>query len=425
MIQTADNPCVPAEAEKRALVGRDIVCFSHDWTGDPLSRTHLMRLLARENRVLWVNSIGNRTPTVSKADIGRAFKKLKAAGTRVREVEPNIFVFNPLAIPVYGRAWARAFNQRFLTVQVRRAMRKLGFRQPINWVSNPAAAVIAGHLGEQALVYHCVDENSAFSGVSATALGELENMLLARADLVLVTAEKLYQSKARANPHTFLVRHGVDFDHFNRALSPETRVPDELAGLPRPVIGFFGLIADWVDVDLMAEMARRFATGSLVVIGKATTDVGPLAELPNVHLLGRKPYEELPAYCKGFDVALMPFRINELTLNSNPLKVREYLAAGLPVVSTPIPEVEVLGQCRIAAGADAFEREIRAALANPGPSVERSEAIRHESWQARLQDIDRHFAEALLARKDEPAAGRHPAAASRSCGVGVSPADSI
>ena len=109
--------------------------------------------------------------------------------------------------------------------------------------------------------------------------------------------------------------------------------------------------------------------------------------LPNVHLLGRRPYSELPAYCKGFDVALIPFRINELTLNANPLKVREYLAAGLPVVSTPIPEVEVLGLCRVASDPESFLREVEEALLDPGPRVERSESIRHESWEARLDEI--------------------------------------
>ena len=145
----------------------------------------------------------------------------------------------------------------------------------------------------------------------------------------------------------------------------------------------------------MAEMARRFSHGSLVVLGKATTDVSRLAALSNVHLLGRKPYADLPAYAKGFDVALMPFRINELTLNANPLKVREYLAAGLPVVSTPIPEVEILGQCRIAGDADAFERAIREALEDPGPAAWRSDAIKSESWAARLVEIEGHLAERL------------------------------
>ncbi len=183
--------------------------------------------------------------------------------------------------------------------------------------------------------------------------------------------------------------------HFRRALDPETVVPEELARLPHPRIGFFGLIADWVDLDLMAYVAKAFPNCSVVFVGKSITDISALEQLPNVHFLGRKPYADLPAYCKGFDVAVMPFRINELTLNANPLKVREYLAAGLQVVSTQIPEVEVLGLCRMASSPEAFVREIEAALAeDPGPSAERSEAIRSESWESRAETIGRHLAEA-------------------------------
>lgn len=391
-----DTEAVTAAGEterSEQLRGRDILCFSHDWSGDPLSKTHLMRLLARDNRVLWVNSIGYRTPTASKADITRAFKKLAAAASPLNEPEPNIFVLNPLAIPAYGSRAIRAFNRSFLRFQVLRAMRKLEFRRPLNWVFNPAASVIAGALGEEMLVYYCVDEYTAFSGVSSRSLAELEEQLLVRADLVIVSADLLYKSKAPLNPNTILVRHGVDFEHFSRALDDETVVPEEVARLPRPVIGFFGLIADWVDLELMERVAREYTAGSLVLLGKATTDTSALERLPNVHLVGRKSYEELPAYCKGFDAALMPFRINELTLNANPLKVREYLAAGLPVVSTAIPEVEVLGLCRIGRDHDSFMRELEEALADPGPSRERSEAIRHESWAARLDDIRRHLDE--------------------------------
>src|SRR6187401_93966 len=131
------------------LRGRDMLCFSHDWSGDPLSKTHLMRLMARDNRVLWVNSIGYRTPTASKADLSRAFWKLAAAASPLREVEPNIFTLNPLAIPAYGNPGVRAFNRGFLRWQVKRAMRRLRFKRAINWVFNPAASVIAGELGEE------------------------------------------------------------------------------------------------------------------------------------------------------------------------------------------------------------------------------------------------------------------------------------
>ena len=351
-----------------------------------------MRILARDNRVLWVNSIGYRTPTASKADITRAFKKLKAVTDSLSEPEPNIFVLNPLAIPVYGQPAVRDLNRKLLRFQVKRAMRKLGFKRPINFVFNPAAAVIAGALGEEQLIYYCVDEYTAFSGVSSTSLGQLEEQLLRQADLVIVSADLLYQSKAKINPGAVIVRHGVDFDHFRKALDPETEVPAEIANLPRPIIGFFGLIADWVDLDLMAHVAKQFPQSSLVLLGKSTTDTSVLEGIPNVHLLGRKTYASLPSYCKGLDVALMPFRINELTLNANPLKVREYLAAGLPVVSTAIPEVEVLGLCRIGHDEESFVNEIKEALRDPGPSSARSEAIRSESWEARVDEIRAHLA---------------------------------
>jgi glycosyltransferase involved in cell wall biosynthesis len=377
----------------RRLVGRDILCFSHDWTGDPLSKTHLMRLLARDNRVLWVNSIGYRTPSVNRADLGRVWKKLVASRQPLREVERNLFVLNPLAVPAYGLSLARTVNRWWLRSQVRRAMRRLSFQRPINWVFNPAAAVIAGTLDEELLIYQCVDEYSAFSGVTSQAILDLEERLLREADLVLVSADRLLQSKSKINPRTALVRHGVDFTHFRRALDPGLQIPPEIANLPRPIIGFFGLIADWVDTELLAAVAQRYSQGSLVIVGKATTDVSCL-RLPNVHLLGRKPYAELPAYCKGFDVALNPFRINELTLNANPLKVREYLAAGLPVVATDIPEVAVLGNCRIGKSREHFLEQVEAALQQPGPQAEISDSVRGSSWEARLVEIEGHLAAA-------------------------------
>lgn len=398
ILQTLDHTRTEAsvsanDAGGTTLRGRDLVCFPQDWTGDPLSKTHLMRLFARDNRVLWVNSIGMRAPTASKSDMSRIFRKLAAATTPVTEVEPNIFVLSPLSIPAYGSPSLRALNRHLLRFQVKRAMGQLGFERVINYVFLPSAALVAGKLGEELVIYHCVDEYAAFSDIPSEPMLELERQLLRRADLVITSAELLYQSKVQHNPRTVLVRHGVDYAHFRRALDPQTVVPEDLASLPRPVIGFFGLIADWVDLELMAAVANRFPEGSVVLLGKATTDVSALESLPNVHFLGRKPYEQLPAYCKGFDVALMPFRINELTLNANPLKVREYLAAGLQVVSTAIPEVEVLGLCRIGSTRESFVREVEEALLDPGPSAARSHAIRQESWEARFEDICRYIAE--------------------------------
>jgi glycosyltransferase involved in cell wall biosynthesis len=378
------------------LRGRDMLCFSHDWSGDPLSKTHLMRLLSQENRILWVNSIGYRAPSVSRRDLSRAIQKVKAAMQPLAQPERNLFVLNPLVVPAYGLAGMRALNTWLLRFQVKRAMRRLGFQRPINWVFNPAASLVAGQLGEEVLIYYCVDEYTAFSGVPTEALMALEDNLLRRADFVFVSADRLLQSKTRRSRRIALVRHGVDFDHFRCALDPQTQVPPELARLPRPVIGYFGLIAqDWVDVDLLVAVAKRFPQASLVMLGKVTMDVTALERFPNVHFLGRKPYATLPSYCKGFDVALIPFPVSEVTLNANPLKAREYLAAGLPVVSTPIPEVEILGECLIGSTPSEFTDHIETALASPGPCIRRSESMRQQSWQARLGEIEDHLRIAL------------------------------
>lgn len=378
----------------QVLVNRDMLCFSHDWTGDPLSKTHLMRLLAEDNRILWVNSIGYRAPQATGKDLRRIFQKVGAALQPIREVEHNIFVLNPVAIPAWGSPLIRRLNASLLAAQVRRAMRKLGFSRPINWVFNPAAGIVAGRLGEERIIYYCVDEYTAFSGVQSNAISLVEQNLMSQADLVIVSAQNLYNSKKSTHAATVLVRHGVDYEHFRKSLDHSTVIPDALKRLPGPIIGYFGLISeDWVDIPLLVHVARCFPSASLVLLGKVAMDVSPLLAEPNIHLLGRQPYESLPAYCKGFDVTLIPFPISEVTLNANPLKAREYLAAGLPTISTAIPEVEILNACRIGHTPDEFVEQIREALKDPGPSSCRSDLMSQETWRNRLDDIRNHYRE--------------------------------
>jgi glycosyltransferase involved in cell wall biosynthesis len=380
-----------SENSSNELRGRDIVCFPQDWTGDPLSKTHIMRILARENRVLWVNSIGLRAPSVSKADLSRSFEKLAKAVKPLEEVEPNLFVMNPLTIPAYGSPLMKAFNSRSLRWQIKRAMKKLGFKTPVNYTFLPSAALLAKRLGEDFLIYHCVDEYAAFTDIPSEPILRLEEELLKKSDLVIVSAEKLYETKKEFNANTFLIRHGTDWRHFRRALDTETKIPAEIADLPRPIIGFHGLLADWIDFELLRKTAEHFENGSIVLIGKVTADAENkariLKDVPNVHFLGRKPYADLPAYCKAFDAALNPFEINELTLAANPLKVREYLAAGVPVVSTDIPEVRVLDDCLIGENHADFIRQIEIALKNAKPREAISDRVRHESWDAKVDEL--------------------------------------
>jgi len=372
------------------LRGRNILCFANDWSGDPLSKTHLMRVLAKDNRILWINAIANRMPTTSPKDVSRIYDKLKAFTEPIREVERNIFVLNPLAFPSYGNGAILKVNQGFLVRQVKKAMRLLGFENAVNMVFNPAAGMIAGRLGECEVIYYCVDEYTAFTGASR-GLKEIEDDLFRRANVVVVSAERLFESKRSLNPNTFLIRHGTDWKHFRKALDSQLAIPVDIAGLPRPIIGFHGLLADWVDYELIKKVAARFRKGSVVLIGKVAVDaeqrIKALDGIPNIHLLGRKPYAELPAYCKAFDVAINPFEVNHLTLAANPLKVREYLAAGVLVVSTDIPEVRVLENVRVGVDHADFVSKIEAALSETKRRTEISDGIRHESWERKVEEL--------------------------------------
>jgi glycosyltransferase involved in cell wall biosynthesis len=374
------------------IEGNDIICFANDWDGDPLSKKHIALRLARKNRVLWVNSTGNRNPTASVRDFRRAWMKLRHFFRGCRPVAENIFVFSPLVIPFHGSRVARWVNRRFLTWSLRRVCRKLGFQKPITWTFVPSSAEVAGSLGERLLVYHCVDEYSKFTGTNETAILEMERGLMEKADMVVVSSTRLYETKRRHNPKTFLVTHGVDVAHFRKACSQSVAVPEDCMELKHPVIGFFGLIADWVDLEVVRHLASSRPDWSLVLIGEVQTDTSPLLGLSNVHLLGRRSYQSLPAYCKAFDVAILPFVVNELTVAANPLKLREYLAAGLPVVATPLPEILKLNTLvRLARTPQEFltqvEDLLREGRIGPDPAV--SALMELESWDQKVEELSR------------------------------------
>ena len=367
-----------------------IICFAHDWGGDPTSKTHIMRILSEGNRILWVNSIGMRRPAASARDLRRVVAKLRRAVQGLVRVTPNLAVCNPLVLPLPGVPGVERINRVLLGASIRRDARRVGLRRPILWTFLPNTVGLLGHLGESRVIYHCVDEYSAFAGVSRATLRRMEDELVRRADVVLTSSESLCAARRALNPRTAFVSHGVDVAHFARALDPGMRPPPDATALAGPVVGFFGLIAEWVDLELVREIARRRPHWTIVMIGKTNVDVGPLEMLANVKLLGQKPYDLLPAYCRAFDVGIIPFRIDDLTLKANPLKLREYLAAGLPVVSSALPEVRKYADLvHVATGADGFVRAIDTALGERSDAAARArvEAMKHESWEARVEEI--------------------------------------
>src|SRR6266542_1086859 len=371
------------------LDGRDIICFAHGWDSDPTSKTHIMQIVAAKNRVLWVNSVGMRRPGASGRDLRRMLVKLKRGLQGSFRVHDQFHVFNPLVLPFPGVRGIERVNSWLLSATVRRSTRRLGLHRPSMWTFMPNVGGVGVRLGEGTVIYHCVDEYSAFAGVAAESLNALERDLVRKADLVFTSSEQLCQERQLQNPRTFFVSHGVDVQHFAKALDPNTPIPPDLRGLAHPIVGFFGLIAEWLDLRMVREIAEKRPDWSIVLVGKATADIGVLRDLQNVHLLGPRPYASLPGYCKGFDVGIIPFQINELTIRANPLKLREYLAAGLPVLSPDLPGIGKYEVVRIASDGSGCEREIEWEHGERGDANgrRRAKTRKVDSWEARVEQL--------------------------------------
>jgi glycosyltransferase involved in cell wall biosynthesis len=249
-----------------------------------------------------------------------------------------------------------------------------------------------------------VDEHSAFPGfVSPGVVRAYDDSLTARADLVITTAENLRASRSRLNPHTFHVPNAADVDLFRQALDPELSLPADLESIPRPRIGVIGVHDERLDTDAIEAIARADATWSVILVGPVRpgdVDQARLEALPNVHLLGGRPLAELPAYLKGLDVALIPYKLNELSRNIFPLKLYEYLAGGVPVVSAALPELAGFAdEILLAASPQEYPALVARALAEDSP-VRRAARValaERNTWDHRVATIS-GLVEDMLAR---------------------------
>jgi len=371
------------------IADRTIVCFASGYDAPPTSKHHVMHLLAERNTVLWVNYHASRAPTASSSDLLYMGRKLAQIAGGLKRPRRNLHVLTPLVIPLPASPLARRMNRALLLGQIRHALAQLRGGPVQIWSFTPDISYVLGNFGEQAVVYYCVDDFASFSGYDSEQVLRDEADLCGRADLVVTTSMALQEAKEPMNPNTLLVPHGVDYDHFAQAIRQDLPAPEDVADIPRPRLGFFGLIRDWVNVGMLAEVARKRADWHFVLIGDSAVDLAPYRKLPNMHFLGRKPYEQLPAYCRHFDVGLIPFEVNDLTYAVNPIKLREYLAAGLPVVSTPMPEVRLYSHLiRIADSADTFMEAIESSLdTDDAARRQRTRAMAAETWPRKLAAI--------------------------------------
>ena len=378
-----------------ALEGRDIVCVGFaDWETDLwTNQHHLMARLAAQNRVLFVESLGLRRPQLAGRDLSRIARRLRTGLQPPRSLD-GLEVLSPLVLPLHGNPVADALNRRLLPALVGRAARRMGMRKPILWSYVPQAEILVEALDPSLVIYHCVDDISAHERIDTASFRDAEARFAGRADLVLASAPELARRMGELSGNVLYAPNVADTALFAEALQ-DGPVDPEIEALPHPRIVFTGAISQIkLDFALLAEIARARRGWSLALVGPVGlgdphTDVSTLEAEPNIHLLGRRPYERLPEVLRGCDAGVIPYVASELTGSIFPMKVYEYLAAGLPVVATPLPALADVAEVPTAPDAAGFQRLLETALDGDGPArrAERSAAAAAHSWDARLAEI--------------------------------------
>jgi glycosyltransferase involved in cell wall biosynthesis len=343
--------------------------------------------------VLFVESLGLRRPQLAARDLSRIRRRLRRGLAPPREAD-GLRVLSPLVLPFHASALVREANRRLLPRLVGRAVRRLGMHEPILWAYVPQAEVLVEELEPSLVVYHCVDDIASQAGIDAASFRAAEARFAKRADLVLASAPELARRMRALNPHVLDAPNVADTELFASALDDGPR-DAAMAALPQPRIVFTGaIVTTKLDLELLVALARMRPAWSFALVGPVgpgdpRADVSRLAAEPNVHLLGARAYSDLPAVLRAADAGLIPYARNPLTASIFPMKVYEYLAAGLPVVATPLPALAGVAGVATAADPAGVASALEEALAQDGPErrAERSRAAASHSWERRLEEI--------------------------------------
>jgi glycosyltransferase involved in cell wall biosynthesis len=369
-----------------------ILYFGNDWMAENrTSSHHVARWLAKRYRVIYVESPGLRAPKGTARDVRKLLSKLGLALRGPRPVPEGLSVQTLIQIPFHRSALVRRANRHLLLATLRLLMRLQGVERPVTWFVVPHLASVAGELGERLAVYYCIDDYASLPDVDVEAVRLMDDTLTRKADLVFVASGTLLERKRAANPNTHVSPHGVDFAHFVKAQDPALAVPADVASLPRPIIGFFGLIERWIELGLVGWLAEQRPHWTFLMIGRVAV---PEAEVPrrsNLHFVGRRPYESLPAYGKAFTAAIIPYHLTPQVMHANPIKLREYLAMGKPIVSVSTPEIDKFAEyVGIARTREEFLAKLDHAVAHglTPAQVERQTALAATmTWDANLSKV--------------------------------------
>ena len=339
-------------AEGEMLAGHSLVYFAPEkWDGLWRNRQQLMSVFARQNRVLYVE----RRPHLRQALAGFRRGKLDRSdlrGPSLQQISKNLFVFRyPIWAPISGCFPLGQLTRIIRRLSIRKALRKLRMSQPIVWFSHPDMVDLVHEIPQaRLLLYHVVDEYTAYSDQTPTSrrlTEEREKEMMALVDAVIVVSEKLYEAKRTIKANTYLVPNGVNYRAYTAALA-EAYLPDSLRAIRPPRLGYSGLIGDKLDLNMLRELAQENPEWSLVFLGEVRVSQQAetwqkLLGMQNVHYIGLVKISQVPHFLKGFDAGLVPYLQNRHAEHISPLKIYDYLAAGLPVASMDIPAARKFG----------------------------------------------------------------------------------
>ena len=371
-------------------MSRALIVFAEDFGRHPASTEHLIRRIAKTRKVVWMNSLGMRRPQLTLKDATRAVSKVgqmltsraknsaaaSGAETAAAPTPDGMEIVAPHAVSVPGNALAFQLNRALLSRQVRGIMEKSGVEKPLLWLTLPTALPVVGTLDEHAVIYYCADDFGTLAGIDHKQVLEMERQVVARADLIIVVSDVLAAKFPAAK--TIVVPHGVDYDLFATA---QARAADLPTG--RKIAGFYGSLPHWIDPELIRTTAAAMPDWLFVFIGGGTL----FSDAPapgNCLFLGTRPHHLLPSYVQHWDVSLLPYRDCEPLRAGNPLKLREYLAAGTPIASVDFPALAPYRDLvSMAADAAAFPAAIRAASKDQPRNDARRRVVLGGTWEAR------------------------------------------
>jgi glycosyltransferase involved in cell wall biosynthesis len=318
----------------------DVICFGgEDWWYHNRAHTdmQLMRRFSRKGTTVYVNSIMMRKHKIIGGSrfTEKLVRKVRSILKGLKKSDAGFWVYSPFTLPIHHISWARPFNEAMLRYQIQRLMRKLQMSTPMVWVACPAACDTAIKMEKAKLIYQRTDRYEDDPNVDRNVILDYDRKLKDNADITVYVNRLLYDEEVSQCKNALFLDHGVDYEMFANAESNSEK-PEDIAGIKRPIVGYFGALdGHKLDVSFLDAVAGRLPDMSFVFIGKPSVDCSSLSARKNVWLLGQKAYEQIPHYGKYFDVAILPWKINKWTEAANPIKFKEYLALGKPVVSTP------------------------------------------------------------------------------------------